>query len=89
MSFTLEETYGCTKEEYIRVTGMDVDSKIHSLEQEIKVLDQNYKRIQKEFRESVEESTGMMYEIELMNFIATKIKRKSDKIKELKRLMFD
>jgi hypothetical protein len=86
MSFTLEETYGCTKEEYICITDMDIDLEIHSLEQEIKVLDQNYHRIQRIFRESVQESTGMMYEIDLMNTIALKIERKKEKIKELNRL---
>jgi hypothetical protein len=89
MRFTLEEIYGCTKEEYIRITNMDIALEIHSLEQEIKVLDQNYHRIQKVFRDSITESTGMMYEIDLMDSIALKIKRKSGKIEELRHLRFD
>ena len=85
--FSLTEIYSCTRERYLQETGIDAQQLIDMLEAEVKMLKKSYKRVQAHFRTNKAYSTEMLYEIKLMQAIDEKMKRKSEKIKELKEMV--
>ena len=85
--FSLTEIYSCTREKYLEETDITAQQLIDMLEAEVKMLNKSYKRVQTHFRTNKAYSTEMLYEVNLMQTIDEKIKRKSEKIKELKEIV--
>jgi len=86
MTFTLEELYGMSREEYLTTTGITRNELLCHLIAEVSILQANYELVQVEFQHGgLITDDDQRYRAKLLKEISGKIERKSLKIKDLKR----
>ena len=87
MNFTIEEIYGCTRDDYMRITGTTPEDMVYRIQQEVDQLKRSLKQkhIILEWKEI---NTGEPVGIRMANLIGhieAKIQRKEKKIKDIKK----
>jgi hypothetical protein len=88
MKFDLTEVYGCSREQYLIITGISSEEMLRHLESETIVLRDNLKKIRDEYRIGGRfTDTTQRYRAELMRHITQKIESKEAKIKDIKNNM--
>ena len=86
MSFSLEELYGMSREEYLTTTGITRNELLCHLIDEVSILQANYERLQVEFTHGgLITDEDQRYRAKLLKEINGKIERKSLKIRDLKK----
>ncbi|HET8689360.1 MAG TPA: hypothetical protein VFM18_22345 [Methanosarcina sp.] len=85
MSFTLEEIYGITRQEFCERTGTPMEEMAIRLEKEITMLEVNLAVRRAEFISGgAITDDEQRYRAKLIKAIEAKIKRKKDKVKDIK-----
>ena len=85
MGFTLEDTYGLSRDQYCIITGITKGELVKHLEAEILVLNDNLDRQRHSYRIGGSyASDGQRRKAELIKVIEDKINRKRAKIKDIK-----
>lgn len=86
MKFDLTEVYGCSREQYLIITGISSSEMLRHLEAETIVLRENLKKIRDEYHVSGKfTDEGQRYRAELMRHIIQKIESKETKIKDIRK----
>lgn len=85
MSFTLEEIYGITRQQFCERTGTTLEDMEVRLQKEIAMLEVNLAVLRVEYRSGgAITDDEQRYRASLLHTIEQKIKRKADKVKDIK-----
>lgn len=84
MGFQIEDIYGCTRDEYCKLTGITPDMFITMLNAEVDMLGLNQKRVRNKLRSASKTVDGLSDLIYLYQTIEKKLDRKKQKIKDIK-----
>lgn len=84
MSFSIEELYGCNRETYCIITGVEPSELIRHLELEVFVLKQNLANTQNKYRKGGSfTNEEQRKRADLIRHITKKIESKTAKIKDI------
>lgn len=87
MSFSLEELYGVSREDYCKITGITPDELVRHLEAEIGMLEESYRYIATLYRESSLNSAQLKYFESLLHAINKRIESKTNKALSLRNVI--
>lgn len=85
--YTLEDIYNCTREQYLKETGMTAEEMIKALNNEIMMLRRSADYWRDEYRSSPLSSADLLWEAELLQTIEKNIQNKLEKVIDLEAML--